>query len=62
MIWSRGALRRFPTTTVLGIPSDLEDLAASGILSDEGMQRARQEIDLREEVGRDGNRHFYRST
>jgi oxygen-dependent protoporphyrinogen oxidase len=34
-LWSRGALRPFPDEHVLGVPLDLDDLAATGLL-DEG--------------------------
>jgi oxygen-dependent protoporphyrinogen oxidase len=43
-IWSRGALRPMPRS-LMGVPFDLDDLAASGILSDEGLARARHEFD-----------------
>ncbi len=33
-VWSRGALRSFPKHHVLGIPLDLDDLAATGMLDD----------------------------
>lgn len=38
-VWTREALRRLPRT-VMGAPVDLDELAASGILSAEGMSRA----------------------
>lgn len=41
-IWSRGALRPMPRS-LMGVPFDLADLAVSGILSEEGLARARQE-------------------
>src|SRR5215218_7545330 len=41
-IWSRGALRPLPRS-ILGVPADLESLAASGILSAAGLDRARTE-------------------
>ncbi len=41
-IWTRGALRRLPRT-LMGAPLDLDDLERSGILSDEGMARARHQ-------------------
>jgi oxygen-dependent protoporphyrinogen oxidase len=41
-LWTRGALRRLPRT-LLGVPLDLEALAASGVLSDEGLRRAGHE-------------------
>jgi oxygen-dependent protoporphyrinogen oxidase len=39
-VWTRDALRRLPRT-VMGAPLDLDDLAATGILSDDGLARAR---------------------
>ena len=48
-LWARGALRRFPEGLVLGVPTDLDAVAASGILSDEGLARAREEDDLEPE-------------
>jgi protoporphyrinogen/coproporphyrinogen III oxidase len=41
-IWTRGALRRLPRT-LMGAPLDLDGLAASGVLSDEGLERAKEE-------------------
>ena len=42
-IWTRGALRPLPRS-VMGVPADLDQLAASGVLSDEGLARARSEV------------------
>lgn len=53
-LWARGELRRFPEGLVLGVPTDLDAVAASGILSDEGLVRARQEDDLDPEPWDDG--------
>ena len=39
-LWTRGALRPLPRT-LLGVPLDLDPLAASGVLSDDGLARAR---------------------
>ncbi|MDQ6521973.1 FAD-dependent oxidoreductase [Nocardioides sp. LHD-245] len=41
-VWTREALRRLPRT-VMGAPVDLDDLADSGILSAEGLARARRQ-------------------
>lgn len=38
-IWSRGAMRALPTGTVMGVPTDLRDLAVSGVLSLRGLAR-----------------------
>ncbi|MFJ6216533.1 protoporphyrinogen oxidase [Streptomyces sp. NPDC092296] len=53
-IWTRGALRPMPTGHVMGVPGDLAALAASGVLSPEGLDRVRQDLELpRTEVGAD---------
>jgi oxygen-dependent protoporphyrinogen oxidase len=44
-IWSRGDLRPLPRS-VMGVPADLEDLRASGVLSPEGVDRVAQEPSL----------------
>jgi len=41
-LWTRGGLRPLPRT-LLGVPLDLPGLAASGVLSDDGLERARHE-------------------
>lgn len=41
-VWSRGALRELPRS-LMGVPFDLDQLAASGVLSSEGLARARVE-------------------
>ena len=41
-VWSRGALRALPRT-LMGVPFDLGELAASGVLSPEGLARASAE-------------------
>ncbi len=43
-VWSRGALRAMPRS-LMGVPFDLDQLAASGMLSPEGLARARHEAD-----------------
>ncbi len=45
-IWTRGAMRRLPARQFMGVPADLDDLAASGLLSAGGLDRARQEPEL----------------
>ena len=42
-VWTRGALRPLPRT-LMGAPLDLDQLEASGILSPEGMVRARHQF------------------
>jgi protoporphyrinogen/coproporphyrinogen III oxidase len=45
MVWSRGALRPLPRS-LMGVPLDLAELAASGVLSEEGLERVRAEPSL----------------
>ncbi|TNM40439.1 FAD-binding protein [Nocardioides albidus] len=45
-VWTRDALRRLPRT-VMGAPVDLDDLAETGILSPEGLERARHQVVVR---------------
>ncbi len=44
-LWTRDALRPLPRT-LLGVPADLPGLAASGVLSDEGLARAEHETSV----------------
>lgn len=44
-IWTRGALRPLPRS-LMGVPIDLDQLAASGVLSAEGLERVRREPGL----------------
>lgn len=46
-VWSRGDLRLLPKGHVLGVPTDLDELAGAAILSPEGMARVRAELTLR---------------
>jgi oxygen-dependent protoporphyrinogen oxidase len=43
-VWSRGELRLLPEGQLLGVPTDLDELAASGIVSPEGVARARLDL------------------
>jgi protoporphyrinogen/coproporphyrinogen III oxidase len=43
-VWSRGDLRLLPEAQVLGVPTDLDELSASGIVSAAGMERARHDL------------------
>ncbi|MEU1311310.1 protoporphyrinogen oxidase [Streptomyces cinnamoneus] len=53
-IWSRGGLRPMPTGHMMGVPGDLSPLAASGVLSEEGVARVARDAELpRTEVGDD---------
>lgn len=45
LVWSGAALRRLPAGLVLGVPTDLDALAASGIVSPEGVARAAQDLE-----------------
>jgi protoporphyrinogen/coproporphyrinogen III oxidase len=45
-IWTRGRLRPLPRRQLFGVPADLGELEASGILSAEGMARARDDLRL----------------
>lgn len=48
LVWSRGALHRLPAGLVLGVPTDMDALAASGIVTREGVARAAEDLDRRE--------------
>ncbi|MHC6625681.1 protoporphyrinogen oxidase [Streptomyces globosus] len=53
-LWTRGTLRPMPTGHVMGVPGDTAPLAASGVLSAEGLARIAAEADLPPaEVGED---------
>lgn len=53
-LWTRGELRPLPTGHVMGVPGDLGPLAASGVLSAEGLARARAEVETAPgEIGED---------
>jgi oxygen-dependent protoporphyrinogen oxidase len=43
-IWTRGQLRPLPRRQFMGVPADLDELAATGLLSSEGLARARQDL------------------
>ncbi|MFI6002572.1 protoporphyrinogen oxidase [Streptomyces sp. NPDC051366] len=45
-LWTRGALRPMPRGHVMGVPGDLAPLAASGVLSAEGLARIEAEREL----------------
>ena len=53
-IWTRGAMRSLPRRQFMGVPSDLAELAASGIVSPDGVARAEQDLEL-PSAGRDGD-------
>jgi protoporphyrinogen/coproporphyrinogen III oxidase len=43
-VWTDGALRRLPSEQLLGVPTDLDAVAASGILSAAAVERARADL------------------
>jgi oxygen-dependent protoporphyrinogen oxidase len=53
-IWTRGALRPLPRRQYLGVPSDMAELARSGVLSPGGVTRARADLEL-PPTARDGD-------
>jgi oxygen-dependent protoporphyrinogen oxidase len=53
-IWTRGALRPLPRRQYMGVPSDMAELARSGVLSGDGVTRARQDLEL-PPTARDGD-------
>jgi oxygen-dependent protoporphyrinogen oxidase len=53
-IWTRGELRPLPRRQFMGVPSDLAELAKSGVVSDEGLAQAGRDLELPETV-RDGD-------
>jgi protoporphyrinogen/coproporphyrinogen III oxidase len=53
-IWTLGALHPLPRRQLMGVPSDLAELARSGVVSGEGAARASQDLELPPTV-RDGD-------
>jgi oxygen-dependent protoporphyrinogen oxidase len=53
-IWTRGALRPLPRRQFMGVPSDMTELARSGVLSGEGVARAGDDLEL-PPTARDGD-------
>src|SRR5579859_5921734 len=53
-IWTLGALRPLPRRQFMGVPSDLAELARSGVVSSEGAARASQDLEL-PPTARDGD-------
>jgi oxygen-dependent protoporphyrinogen oxidase len=45
-IWSRGRMCPLPGRQVMGVPADLAELAGTGLISGDGMARARQDLSL----------------
>jgi oxygen-dependent protoporphyrinogen oxidase len=48
LVWSHGSLRELPSGLVLGVPTDLDALAASGIVSPDGVARAARDLERTE--------------
>jgi oxygen-dependent protoporphyrinogen oxidase len=42
-IWTRGAMRALPRRQFMGVPADIDELAAAGVVSATGVARARRE-------------------
>ena len=53
-IWSRGRMCPLPRRQVLGVPADLAELAGTGLMSSDGLARARQDLGL-PATARDGD-------
>jgi oxygen-dependent protoporphyrinogen oxidase len=53
-IWSRGQFYPLPRRQFMGVPSDVAELAASGVVSDDGVARAARDLEL-PETPRDGD-------
>ena len=45
-IWTRGRIRSLPRRQFMGVPADFDELAATGIVSGDGLARARQDLSL----------------
>jgi protoporphyrinogen/coproporphyrinogen III oxidase len=48
-IWTRGSVRPLPRRQFMGVPADITELAGTGILSEQGLDRAAQEARLPDE-------------
>jgi oxygen-dependent protoporphyrinogen oxidase len=53
-IWTRGRIRPLPRRQFMGVPADFDELATTGILSGDGLARARQDLSLPDSA-RDGD-------
>ncbi len=53
-LWTLGGLRPLPRRQFMGVPSDMTELARSGVLSAEGVARASQDLEL-PSTARDGD-------
>ncbi len=45
-IWTLGTLRPLPKRQFMGVPSDMAELARSGVLTGDGVARAREDLEL----------------
>ena len=54
-VWSEGSLRRLPSEQLLGVPTDLDAVEASGILSAAGVERARADLTAPDDARSDGD-------
>ncbi|HET6833251.1 MAG TPA: protoporphyrinogen oxidase [Acidimicrobiales bacterium] len=54
-VWSEGSLRRLPSEQLLGVPTDLDAVEASGILSAAGVERARADLTAPGDAPSDGD-------
>ncbi len=45
-IWTRNVMRPLPGRQFMGVPSDMDELARSGVLSGDGLARAREDLEL----------------
>jgi protoporphyrinogen/coproporphyrinogen III oxidase len=50
-IWTRGRIRPLPRRQFMGVPADFDELAATGIVSGDGLARARQDLSLPDSAG-----------
>jgi oxygen-dependent protoporphyrinogen oxidase len=50
-VYTRGAMRSLPRRQFMGVPADLEELSTTGVVSPEGVARARDESSRRAEAG-----------
>ena len=53
-IWTLGALRPLPRRQFMGVPSDLDELARTGVVSEAGVARAARDLEL-PPTARDGD-------
>jgi protoporphyrinogen/coproporphyrinogen III oxidase len=45
-MWTRGKLRPLPEAFFMGVPADMDQLAATGIISEAGVERARRDLEM----------------